>query len=51
MSLTAKTLGLEVALVVTPPLFRIFLVALLTPPVFRLLHRGGAPGAVPAAGD
>jgi membrane AbrB-like protein len=52
MSLTAKTLGLEVALVVTLQVFRIFLVALLTPPVFRLLHRrGGTPRGVPAAGD
>jgi membrane AbrB-like protein len=52
MSLTAKTLGLEVALVVTLQVFRIFLVALLTPPVFRLLHRrGGASAGVPAPGE
>ncbi|WP_158292140.1 AbrB family transcriptional regulator [Paracraurococcus ruber] len=52
MSLTAKALGLEVALVVTLHVTRIFLVALLTPPVFRLLHRrGSAARAVPAAGD
>ncbi|MCO6415504.1 AbrB family transcriptional regulator [Siccirubricoccus sp. KC 17139] len=49
MSLTAKTLGLDVALVVSLHVIRIFLVALLTPPVFRLLlHR---PGEAPAAGD
>lgn len=59
MSLTAKLLGLDVALVVTLQVTRIALVAVLTPPVFRLLHRRRppappAPGAtlpMPAAGD
>ena len=50
MSLTAKTLGLEVALVVTMQVTRIFLVAALTPPVFRLVHRRHL-AAAPAAGD
>ncbi|SDB18213.1 hypothetical protein SAMN02927895_00669 [Belnapia rosea] len=51
MSLTAKTLGLEVPLVVTMQVTRIALVAALTPPVFRLLHRRHLANAVPAAGD
>jgi membrane AbrB-like protein len=52
MSLTAKTLGQDVALVVTLHVTRIFLVALLTPPVFRLVHRRRLhPGGLPAAGE
>jgi len=53
MSLTAKTMGLDVALVVTMHVTRIFLVALLTPPMFRLLHRRRQQDlrAAPAAGD
>lgn len=38
MSLTGKVLGLDVALIVTLHVTRIFLVTVLTPPVFRLLH-------------
>ncbi|WP_187830170.1 AbrB family transcriptional regulator [Siccirubricoccus phaeus] len=49
MSLTAKTLGLDVALVVSLHVVRIFLVALLTPPVFRLLHH--RPGDAAAPGE
>jgi len=53
MSLTAKLMGLDVALVVTMHVTRIFLVALLTPPVFRLVHRrpGGAGSPLPAPGE
>ncbi|NOG70270.1 AbrB family transcriptional regulator [Roseicella sp. DB1501] len=52
MSLTAKSLGLDVALVVTLHVTRIFLVALLTPPVFRLLHRRQASRPpLPAPGE
>jgi len=39
MSLTAKTLGLDVAIVATLHVTRIFFVSLITPFVFRLLHR------------
>ena len=39
MSLTAKLMGLDVALVATMHVTRIFLIALLTPPMFRLLHK------------
>lgn len=38
MSLTGKALGMDVALVVTLHVTRIFLVTVLTPPAFRLLH-------------
>ncbi len=38
MSLTGKVLGLDVALIVTLHVTRIFLVTVLTPPAFRLLH-------------
>ncbi|MBR0652663.1 AbrB family transcriptional regulator [Roseomonas terrae] len=38
MSLTGKVLGMDVALIVTLHVTRIFLVTVLTPPVFRLLH-------------
>jgi hypothetical protein len=43
MSLTGKVLGMDVALIVTLHVTRIFLVTVLTPPAFRLLHarRGG----------
>jgi len=53
MSLTAKLLGLDVALVVTMHVTRIFLVTLLTPPMFRLLHRRhpGLPRSAPAPGE
>lgn len=42
MSLTGKVLGMDVALIVTLHVTRIFLVTVLTPPAFRLLHRRGA---------
>lgn len=48
MSLTGKGLGLDVALIVTMHITRIFLVTMLTPPVFRLLH---AHKPSPAAGE
>lgn len=38
MSLTGKVLGMDVALIVTLHVTRIFLVTVLTPPAFRLLH-------------
>ncbi len=38
MSLTGKVLGLDVALIVTLQVTRIFLITMLTPPAFRLLH-------------
>ncbi len=38
MSLTGKVLGMDVALIVTLHVTRIFLVTVLTPPVFRWLH-------------
>ncbi|MBR0683720.1 AbrB family transcriptional regulator [Roseomonas eburnea] len=41
MSLTGKVLGMDVALIVTLHVTRIFLVTVLTPPAFRLLHRRG----------
>ncbi len=43
MSLTGKVLGMEVALIVTLHVTRIFLVTVLTPPVFRLLHHRAGP--------
>ena len=43
MSLTGKVLGMEVALIVTLHVTRIFLVTVLTPPVFRLLHHRTGP--------
>jgi membrane AbrB-like protein len=43
MSLTGKVLGMDVALIVTLHVTRIFLVTVLTPPVFRWLH--GRQGA------
>ncbi|MBR0674049.1 AbrB family transcriptional regulator [Neoroseomonas soli] len=44
MSLTGKVLGMDVALIVTLHVTRIFLVTVLTPPAFRLLHRRGGDG-------
>lgn len=41
MSLTGKVLGMDVALIVTLHVTRIFLVTVLTPPAFRLLHLRG----------
>ncbi len=43
MSLTGKVLGMEVALIVTLHVTRIFLVTVLTPPAFRLLHARTPP--------
>jgi membrane AbrB-like protein len=43
MSLTGKALGMDVALIVTLHVTRIFLVTVLTPPAFRLLHRRETP--------
>jgi membrane AbrB-like protein len=48
MSLTGKGLGLDVAMIVTLHITRIFLVTMLTPPVFRLLHAHRPP---PAPGE
>ncbi|PZW45808.1 hypothetical protein C8P66_1105 [Humitalea rosea] len=44
MSLTAKTLGFDVALVVILHVTRIFLVSLITPLFFRVLHRRSDSG-------